>query len=214
MLATRLRRLVFLAGWVLAVARFVGAQEDDATGGDEREIRAKEIALADAMHRRDAAGLERLLAPDYVLRSVPDVDRASWIHNALTLCWGNQSDMDGFRTQQLDGVVVATFEMTFYQDPSTCRPAVLRSEITDVWIEHSDGWHLLVRHASPPPAPNAGVVSQYGIVPLPPPTWDISSEFSFVATSGNTATRTTGIGADVTHRSSRSSSRASVSYLM
>ncbi|MEQ1911521.1 MAG: DUF481 domain-containing protein [Vicinamibacterales bacterium] len=213
---THLRRILVSAMVmaVLAVARLAGAQEDgDAAGGAQSEIRAKEMALADAMHRRDKAGLERLLAPEYVLRNAPDVDRATWIRNALTLCWGTRLDMDRFRTQQHDGVVVATFEMTFYQDPATCRPAVLRSEITDVWVEHPDGWQLLVRHSSPPPAPDSGVVSQYGIVPAPPPTWDISSEVSFVATSGNSATRTTGIGTDVTHRSGHASTRASGSYL-
>ena len=213
---TRLRRILVSASVVavMAVARLACAQEVEEDGGDHPEIHAKEMALANAMHRRDAAGLERLLASDYVLRSAPDVDRATWIRNALTLCWGDRPDMSQFRTQQYDGVVVATFEMTLYQDPATCRGAVvLRSEITDVWVEHADGWRLHVRHASPPPAPDAGVVSQYGIVPAPPPTWDVSSELSFVATSGNTATRTTGIGSDVTHRSGLASSRASISYL-
>ena len=209
---TRLRCLL-VAALVMAVARSTGAQESDGGSGEHPAIRAQEMALADAVRTRNVTLLERLLASDYVLRSAPDVDRAAWIRNALTLCWGNRSDIERFRTQQHDGVVVATFEMTFFQDPATCRPAVLRSEITDVWVEHPEGWRLHIRHSSPPPAPDSGVVSQYGIVPRPPPTWDISSEVSFVATSGNTATRTAGVGADVTHRSMRASTRASGSYL-
>jgi putative salt-induced outer membrane protein YdiY len=209
---TRLRAILPF-GLVLAFASLAGAQQASVSGGDQHDIRAREAALATAMHARDAAGLDALLASDYVLRSVPDVDRTTWIRNAVTLCWGDRSDMDRFRTQRHDRVVVATFEMTFYQDPRTCRPAVLRSEITDVWVEHPDGWRLQVRHASPPPAGDAGIASQYGLVPVPPPTWDISSELSFVATSGNTATRTTGIGGEVTHRARRATSHASLSYL-
>jgi len=207
------RRLILAVGLMLLLASTVGAQPAGSAGGADTEIRASEGALAAAMHARDAARLDALLAPDYVLRSVPDVDRATWISNALTLCWGDRSDMDRFRVQRHDRVVVATFEMTFYQDPATCRPAVLRSEITDVWVESRDGWRLEMRHASPPPASGGGVTQQYGSVPLAPPTWDVSSELSFVATSGNTATRTTGIGADVTHQSGRATSHATVAYL-
>lgn len=206
-------RAIFPFGLILAIASLAGAQQASVSGREQHDIRTREVALATAMHARDAAGLDALLASDYVLRSVPDVDRATWIRNAVTLCWGDRSDIERFRTQRHDRVVVATFEMTFYQDPTTCRPAVLRSEITDVWVEHSDGWRLHVRHASPPPDSAAGVVPQYGVAPSPPPTWDISSELSFVATSGNTATRTTGIGGEITHRSRRATSHASVSYL-
>lgn len=209
---TRLRTLLVPA-LVISIAPSGGAQEAGAMDGEQNEIRAKETALANALHAKDAAGLNALLASDYVLRGVPNVDRATWIRNALTLCWGDDSDIDRFRSEQHDRVIVATFAMTFYQDPMTCRPAVLRSEITDVWVEHPDGWRLHVRHASPPPASDAGVLRQDGIVPAPPPKWDISSELSFVSTSGNTATRTTGIGGDVTYQSRHATSHASAAYL-
>ncbi len=204
---------ILVPAFIIAMAPAVAAQEEGITSSAGAEIRALETALADAMHVRDAARLDLLLAPDYVLRSVPDVDRATWMRNAISLCWGGRSDIDRFRIQHHDRVVVATFEMTFYQDPTTCRPAVLRSEITDIWIQRPEGWRLQVRHASAPPAGDAGVVAQYGIVPAPPPTWDISSEFSFVATGGNTTTHTTGVGSDVTHRSGHTTSHGSVSYL-
>lgn len=209
---TRLRRL-FVFALLLAVAPKVNAQDGSDTPGIQREIHANETALADALRTRSAAGLERLLASDYVLRGAPDVDRTTWIRNAVTLCWGDRVDLARFRTQEHENVVVATFEMTFYQNPASCRPSAMRSEVTDVWVKQDDGWRLQVRHASPPPSADAGVVAQFGVVPLPPPTWDISSELSFVSTSGNSATRTTGIGADVTHQARRANTRASVSYL-
>jgi hypothetical protein len=121
---------MLVSALVLSVARSVGAQEAGATGA-QKEIRTKETALANALHARDA-GLDALLASDYLLRGVPNVDPATWIRNALTLCWGDASDIDRFRFQQHDRVVVVTFAMTFYQDPTTCRPAVVRSEITDI----------------------------------------------------------------------------------
>jgi putative salt-induced outer membrane protein YdiY len=177
------------------------------------EIRAHEEALAAAIHARDEAAFERLLAPDYILRSAPDVDRRTWIRNALTLCWGNRSTIDGFNVRRHAQVVVATFEITFYQDPASCQAAVLRSVITDIWSREPDGWRLQVRHAAPPPPAEGGVVPQYGVVPLPPAKWDITSELSLVATAGNTETRTVGIGGDATHRTTRGTTRASVAYL-
>lgn len=112
-----------------------------------------------------------------------------------------------------DDVIVASFELTFYPDPSTCRPAVLRSLITDVWTWHADGWRLQVRHAGAPPDPGAGVASQFGMVPAPAPIWDVNGELSLVSTGGNTSTRTICAGGVAVHRSNRTTTRASVTFL-
>jgi putative salt-induced outer membrane protein YdiY len=184
-----------------------------AQASDEADIRAKERALADAMHHRNRPQLELLLAPDYVLRAAPDIDRETWIRNAITLCWGDRSEIDGFQLRQHGDVVVASFELTFYVDPGTCRPAVLRSLITDVWTRHPDGWRLQIRHSGPPPSAPAGVASQYGTVPLPPPAWDVSGELSLVATGGNTSTRTMGLGGSMIHRTEATNTRASITFL-
>jgi putative salt-induced outer membrane protein YdiY len=176
-------------------------------------IRALERALAQAMHARDRRRLEQLLAPDYVLRGAPDIDRAAWLQNALSMCWGDLSDIDGFRARRYADVVVASFELTFYMDPATCRPGLLRSLVTDIWARQPDGWQLQVRHSAPPPRADAGIASQYGIVPEPPPAWVISSELSLVATGGNTSTRTAGLGGNVTHRTDVTRSRAQVAFL-
>ena len=210
-MTTRLR--IVVAGMMVATLSVSAHAQTPPGGREPDEIRANEDALAAAMHARDSARLDDLLATDYVLRSAPDVDRETWIRNALTMCWGDRSDMSSFRTQRHGPVVVATFEMTFYQDPTTCQPALLRSEITDIWIRQPDGWRLQMRHAAPPPAPDAGVVGQYGLVPAPAPTWEISSELSFIATGGNTTTRSLGMGGDITHHTEHATSRGSVSYL-
>jgi putative salt-induced outer membrane protein YdiY len=191
----------------------VAAQDPIGTPDAAVEIRAKERDLAEAIHTRNRLQLERLLAPDYVLRGAPDIDRATWLQNALTLCWGDRSDIDVFRARQLDGVVVVSFELTFYVDPGTCRPAVLRSLITDVWIRPRGEWQLQIRHAAPPPQRDASVAAQYGTVPELPPTWSASTELSLVATGGNTSTRTIGLGTNVTHRTHATRTRASIAFL-
>ncbi len=186
-------------------AQPVGAQ------ADASEIRASEEMLAKALHARSRSQLEPLLAPDFVLRSTPDIDRDTWLRNAVGLCWGNRSDIRRFHARSLNGVVVATFELTFYVDPTTCRPSVLRSLITDVWARRGDRWQLQIRHSAAPPQ-GSGVAAQYGIVPEAPPTWDVSSELSHVATSGNTSTRSMGLGGTVTHRKQTRTSGASIAF--
>jgi putative salt-induced outer membrane protein YdiY len=191
----------------------LAAQDPVDTAGAATEIRAKERALAEAVHARNRLQLEQLLAPDYVLRGAPDIDRATWVQNALSLCWGDRSDIDAFRARQHDTVVVASFELTFYVDPGTCRPAVLRSLITDIWIRQGGDWQLQIRHSASPPRSDAGIAAQYGIVPERPPAWTVSSDLSLVATSGNTSTRTIGLGSNVTHRTDATSTRASLAFL-
>jgi putative salt-induced outer membrane protein YdiY len=174
---------------------------------------ARERSLADAMHARDREGLERLLAPDFALRSNPDIDRDRWIGNALTLCWGARSDIANFQAFTREDVEVASFELTFYVDPQTCRPAVMRSLITDVWTRDGDTWRLRTRHSGPVPAEGAGIAAQYGAVPELPPVWDVTGELSLVDTGGNTSTTTVGLSADALHRAARGTTRATVRFL-
>jgi putative salt-induced outer membrane protein YdiY len=204
------RRVV---GAALIVALLASPSAAQPPGGRdaEREIRAIEEALAKALHARSRSQLEPLLAPDFVLRSTPDIDRDTWLRNAVDLCWGDRSDMRNFQARSLNGVAVATFELTFYVDPTTCRPSALRSLVTDVWVRQADRWQLQIRHSGAPPE-GSDVVAQYGIVPEPPPTWDVSSELSFAATSGNTSTRSIGLGGSLTHRYHTRTSGASIAF--
>jgi putative salt-induced outer membrane protein YdiY len=207
------RRALFVLLVALSLPGPLRAQSSGDSAAPAREVRAREQALSAAMHARDQPALEMLLAADYVLRGVPDVDRDTWIRNAVTLCWGDRSDIDDFQAHPVDDVVVATFELTFYRDPSNCRQVVLRSLVTDVWIRQGDEWRLQMRHAAAPPAAGAGVAAQFGVVPQPPPAWDVRSEFSLASTAGNTATRTIGVAGSALHRSDGSNTRASFSFL-
>jgi hypothetical protein len=203
---------VCTAAFVVLAHAAAAQQPRDMRTDAAGEIRALEQALSDAMHSKDGGRIEGLLAPEYAMRGAPDIDRAAWIRNAITLCWGERSDIDRFRVRLEAGVAVATFELTFYVDPSSCRPALLRSLITDVWVRRPEGWRLLHRHAGPAPPPGSDLVTQYGTVALPPPTWVLTSELSMVATAGNASTRTTGLAASVTHRSTDTRTRLAADF--
>lgn len=176
-------------------------------------VRTLESALMQALHARDAGRIEALLAPDYVLRAAPDIDRATWIRQAMALCWGDRSDIDAFHSRRLGDVVVASFALTVYVHPDTCRPAVMRSLVTDVWVLADDGWRLKLRHAGAPPRGGADLAAQYGIEPAPPPRWQMNGEISAVATGGNTSTRTVGLGAELGHRLGDQQTNAVVRFL-
>lgn len=180
---------------------------------DGDEILARERAIAAAMHARDRAALDALLAAGYVLRSSPDIDRDTWIRNALTLCWGRQSDISDFQARPVGDAAVASFVLTFYVDPVTCRPATLRSLITDVWAREDGEWRLAVRHAAPAPAPGAQLAAQFGLVPELPPTLDVRGEASFLAAAGNASARTLGFATDVAHQAGWSRTRGRVALL-
>jgi putative salt-induced outer membrane protein YdiY len=202
--------------WVAVCLLFILGVSASAQAQDENVnelIREREAQLVQGMHRRDRGLLDGLLADDFSLRGAPDVDRGEWLRMTLGVCWGDRASFDRFRTHTVGDVIVATFSLTFYVNPSTCRPAVISSVITDVWVDRDRRWQLLMRHAAPPPPSSADVVPQYGFMPLPAPIWEVSSELSFVATGGNTSTRTLGMGSDVTHRIRRATLRGSVQYL-
>lgn len=194
-----------------AVAVSARSPAREQPGADD--IRRLESSLLEALHARDRRRLESLLAADYVLRGAPDIDRETWLQNAVTLCWGERSDLDGFRAHRHENVVIASFELTFYVHPGTCRAGVLRSLVTDVWVRDAGGWKLKVRHAGAPPASAGDIAAQYGVVPDLPPTWEASSELSAVATGGNTSTRTVGVGAQIAHRTDRHRTEVNTRFL-
>jgi putative salt-induced outer membrane protein YdiY len=57
------------------------------------------------------------------------------------------------------------------------------------------------------------VAAQFGLVPLPPPTWSADGELSLVATGGSTSTRTIGLGGTVVHRGDRTTTRGAVAFV-
>ena len=209
--AATLAVLVFAL--LLSSVRNTQASQSPPQQDHSAAIREREEAVADAVRTRDRRRLEQLLAPEFVLRGTPDLDREGWIHNALTLCWGDRSRLDELHVRQVGDIVIAGFELTFYTDPVTCRPAVLRSLITDVWAHDGTEWRLQLRHSAPPPAANAATMTQYARLPEVPPTLEINSELSLVATGGNTSTRTLGAGGNLTHRTEARRTRVAVAFL-
>jgi hypothetical protein len=159
-----------------------------------------ERALARAMHGRDAAALDALLDPAFVLRGSPDVGRDEWIANALTRCWGDRFDLNNLDARAAGDAIVASFEHAFYVDPITCEPARLASLVTDVWVEREGRWRLLVRHAG---TTGRGLERQFARELEPPPLLEASGELSFVATAGNTDTSTLGAAASLAWRPGR-----------
>jgi putative salt-induced outer membrane protein len=207
-------RVVCLTAAVIGVFAMSASARDAARGqADTGAIRLLESSLVEALHARDRQRLDALLAADYVLRGTPDISRETWLQNATTLCWGDRSDLDDFRARQHDDVVIASFELTFYVDPGSCRPGVLRSLVTDVWVRDSGGWKLKVRHAGAAPASPGDIAAQYGIVPELPPIWEARGELSAMATGGNTSTRTLGLGAQIAHAGDRHKTEVSTRFL-
>jgi putative salt-induced outer membrane protein YdiY len=175
------------------------------------EVLAYEQGLAYALNSRDRSHIESLLSEDFVLRGAPDVDRETWINNAMTYCWGDHWEFSNATVRLDDDVAVASLVVTFFVDPLSCQAALVRSLITDVWIRDGDEWRLRVRHSGPVPADS--VQGQFGAVEEPPPIWSLSSELSFVATAGNASTRTIGLGAALEHRGDQSNTDMSISYV-
>ena len=179
------------------------------------QLREREQALATALQANDRAGLEAILDADYVLRGAPDVSREEWLTRALGYCWGQTFSLDEFAAREESGTSIASFVMTFDQDPITCEPATRRSLITDVWIRRGPEWKLLVRHSSgvAEGSDAASLQQQFAVVPAPDPVWRLESELSFVATSGNTDTQTVGTTSDLRHRTDTWQTTARAAFL-
>jgi putative salt-induced outer membrane protein len=184
---------------------------DQTTRTPDDELRAAEEQLAEALIASDTVTFEQLLADDFVLRGAPDVDRATWITNAVELCWGNRFDIADLSVRgRTDGGAVVTFVLTTYRDPITCEPAIVRSLVTDVWRRDADRWRLALRHSGPA---GGAVAQQFTRIDPPPPRWEGTGELSLVGTGGNTDTQTAGIGASLLWRPGRWVSRARTAYV-
>lgn len=196
-----------MVAWFLAAALLT----QPVVPSDEPDIVALEQRLFRAIEERNRLVLETLLAPDFVLRGVPDTTRESWLSSAVTLCWGPSWDVQQMAVREEGETQVATFVLNFYRDPLTCRPAVLRSLITDVWRRRDGQWQLLLRHAGP--VGEAGPRAQYSSAPLAPPPFEARGELSFVSTGGNASTQTLGLSGDATRREGRATTAGRAALL-
>lgn len=188
----------------------VAAQPVAPGSSPDVELHEAEEQLAAALIVKDVATFERLLADDFVLRGAPDVDRATWITNAVELCWGDTFDIADLSVRgETDVGAVVTFVLTTPLDPTTCEPAIVRSLVTDVWRREPDGWRLALRHSGPA----GGVAQQFTRIDPPPPRWERTGELSLVGTGGNTDTQTIGIGGSILFRPGAWVTQARTAYV-
>jgi len=199
------RTIAYATVLVCLVPRIANAGQDASL-----EIRAAEEQLAAALIAKDAAAFERRLAPEFVLRGAPDVERATWIANALNLCWGTEALISDFRLiEQRDDMAVAGLVLTTNRDPETCERATVRSLLTDLWQRRNGVWQLVLRHSGP--AGSLG--AQFTRAAAPPPRWEGSSELSLVDTGGNSDTQTLGLAGGLTWRPGVWTTDARVSFV-
>jgi putative salt-induced outer membrane protein YdiY len=178
---------------------------------DEPDIVALEQQLFRAIEEKNPAVLDSLLSDDFILRGSPDMARDVWLTNAVTLCWGPSWDVQQLTVRADGDTQVASFILNFYRDPLTCRPAALRSLITDVWVRRDTGWKLWLRHSGP--VGEAGPRAQYSPVPPQPPPFEGRGELSFVSTGGNASTQTLGFSTELIRRYARTTTNGRASFL-
>lgn len=203
---------------ILLAALFVASSLRPATAQepatDAAPFDTLERTLADALHRKDRAALESLLAPEFVLRGNPDVSRTTWLDNAIKYCWGERSDIAKLRAIPSDQMAVVTFELTFYTNPQTCEPQTNGSLITDIWMQRDGRWQLAVRHSAPLTPDGADPIQQqFAALPEPPPVLEGNAELSFVSTGGNSETHTLGSAGAITWRADRWTTTGTVAFV-
>jgi putative salt-induced outer membrane protein len=170
-----------------------------------------EQRLFRAIEEKNRDALEALLADNYVVRGNPDMARDTWLHNAVTLCWGPRWNLQQLTVQEHGDLQIASFILNFYRDPLTCRAVELRSLITDVWERRDGQWRLAVRHAGP--VGEAGPRAQYEIVPRLTPVFEGRAELSFISTGGNASTETLGLSGEAIKRTLRTTTTARTSFV-
>ena len=142
----RLRALAALPLACAALVASFGAVAAGA-GADEAALRAASVQWMQAIAAKDRATLERLLAPEYMLRGAGDppadaVPRAEWIANAVGKDWS------GFHYDnmavQLDGdrATVAS-KLRFRISPI---PFELDSGVVDTWVRRDGRWQVTGRY--------------------------------------------------------------------
>jgi ketosteroid isomerase-like protein len=139
---------------VLAVVVFwiaAGASAFAQNAADDRgTLKRLSVELMDAVERKDRATLEKLLAPDYQLVSIGEleagVNRSEWLANALRMDWANRGYSD-VRVDIEGDVGIVTSNYAFRIDPGGWKPAVsATSPLVDVWVRRDGRWQIQRRH--------------------------------------------------------------------
>jgi putative salt-induced outer membrane protein len=183
---------VLIRTTALALLPWLVAPASGQTPSSNPDFTALEQRLIEVVQQNDRSAMEKMLSPEFVLRANPDVDRQTWIDNALKYCWGDRADITDLEVRPSGRMAVVTFVLTFYTNPVTCESQTNGSLITDVWTAADGGWLLLVRHAAPLTAGADVIQQQFAKLPEPPPLVEGTGELSFVSTGGNSETQTLG----------------------
>lgn len=135
----------------LAVLLFVaGTTAGAQNGADDREtLKRLSVEWMEAVARKDRPALERLLAPDFQLLSIGDlqgVNRSEWLANALRMDWENR----GYSNVQVDindDIGIVTSNYAFEVDPGEWKPSIAAaSPVVDVWVRRGGRWQVQRRH--------------------------------------------------------------------
>jgi putative salt-induced outer membrane protein YdiY len=208
----RLGGRVLVAVFVLAAPGVVCAQE--ALPPDRETFLALERSILNASASKDRESLERFVAPGFVLRASPDVDRATWLRTMASGCWGPRFDIGQFAVRPLGDSVGTSFLLTLYQDPETCRPVVFRSLVTSVWVRGDGHFRLALRQSMPVATIGAQWVrQQFTRESERPPRFDGKAQLSFIATAGNASTQTIGTGGEFGYRGERWTAAMKASFV-
>jgi hypothetical protein len=114
----------------------------------------------DALARRDAAALERLLAPEFFITGVGSTaadavgGRAEWLANAARYPWPRHeiADVRVARLGERGEVAVVKLRLAGDYPPQSLSRGGGRLVflVTDVWVWRDDRWQVAARHSSFP----------------------------------------------------------------
>jgi len=142
-----------------ASAQQPGSSVSPASDTAADQVRQMERDWNDAIDRRDAAAMERFLAPTYFLgvgvqgQPLHVVPREAWLRNLAEYDIQSYS-IDDMKVNVYGNVAIVT--MLFTQKAVVGPNRQDRSAqffITDVWVRHPDGWRVAERHSSRPEQP-------------------------------------------------------------
>jgi hypothetical protein len=120
---------------------------------NERQIAELQRSWMQAWIDRDIATCERLLAPEFRLRSVATddvVDRANWLRQLE----GGRVAATSFSHDEMDVAVMDDTAVTMSRITQAAqidgRDWSATLHVTDVWVRRDGDWQVVARHASMP----------------------------------------------------------------
>jgi hypothetical protein len=142
-----------LARWMLAAAAVLASASagataaSDASAGDDATLRALSAQWMQAIAAKDRPTLERLMAPEYVLRGAGDpssdgVARGEWIGNAVGKDWSDFAYDNMIVRVDGDHATVAS-KLRFRIAPI---PFELDSGVVDTWARRDGRWQVTGRY--------------------------------------------------------------------